>query len=1372
MPILGSLASGAIGTVGLAQQAMLAFLKASTAISGSSFVLQQTVSGPAEAILGGTNNSIYGQSSFAADGDYLVTGAGWTNEVLVWNLSDGSLHMTIPAPSPPPQTNGYGWQIDIHGDYFITGNGGTGGGYTTIHNVSTGALITTITGAGRNVAINENYAVGCALGGFDKGSGAGKIKIFELATSTLTTLSDPNYDSTAYFGGGVQQMDISGNNLILAPNNGSLITVHDIPTALSNGNLNTTSLTINPTVTFFTSLTAEGNYLALGWTSDVDKRIFVYDLTTGTLLHTLAAPIGAVATFGETVDIKGNYLVAGNRAWEGGPAAVYDLTTGTLLQTFTETDATDISTWLNPSIGALFGSAVAITDSKTIIGSNSGGESANSWLGAFLIYSNPGQAAPAAGPAAGPADWSNATLAYTLDNPNPYGTSQDDYFANVAISSTYAIIGAQNEMLNESEAYSGIAYIFDPSDGSLVYTLQNPNPDMQSLGDLFGVATAISDTHAIVGAYGENDANGDNSGIAYIFDLSDGSLAHTINNPNAYGTVMENGYSNDQFGNSVAISGNYAIVGASYEDDANGVPVYSGNQSGKAYIFKVSDGSLLHTLDNPDAYGDGVQDYFGTAVAISGDYAIVSARLEDDAGGNNSGKAYIFNVTSGSLVYTLDNPNGYGTSEADFFGQSVAMSDTHAIVGAYGEDDAGGTSSGKAYIFDLSDGSLAYTLHNPNQHGTSQNDHFGWSVSISDTHAIVSAFIEEDADGNSSGKVYIYDLSDGSLTNTLDNPNAYGTSEGDSFGSTVSISGSNIIVGAYAEDDAGGTSSGKSYIFSASAPAEESTGWTIDLSNVTYNTEFSLNNQMASYAFGQTLSTDGTKLYVVGQTQNIYAEWITQVFQYSLSTAFDINTASYDNVTFNPSSQDTNPMGIAFNTDGTKMYLVGTNSDLVLQYSLSTPWDVSTASYDNVSISAPGALGLYFKDDGTKMYTIGFVANFTGVRSFSLSTGFDLSTATDDLSTYSSIAVTGGNPFSVALNPDGTKMYILGAGYNESIYRYSLSTAFDVSTATYDNESISLSNELHLMYYMEISRDGTKIYVVGTSPGTGPTNGSSRSVLQFDTGVSASEEESTGWTIDLSNVTYDNVSFGIGNIDGTPYQITFNADGTKMYQLGANTKRVIQYTLSTAFDLSTASTLSGTFDINASGQETSPSALFFSTDGTKMYICGFANATVYQYSLSVAFDISTAIYANQAYDISIQESYPTGIVFNPDGTKMYVCGFGDNIHEYGLTTAFDVSSASFNNVSFSVTNQATQGWGFRFNADGTKMYVVSSRADTVYQYSLATAFDLSSTSYDNVSISVNSQDNDPLDIAFNTDGTKMYVSGSQTDTIYQYSTGL
>ena len=64
--------------------------------------------------------------------------------------------------------------------------------------------------------------------------------------------------------------------------------------------------------------------------------------------------------------------------------------------------------------------------------------------------------------------------------------------------------------------------------------------------------------------------------------------------------------------------------------------------------------------------------------------------IEDDAGGTSSGKAYIFNVTSGALVHTLDNPNAYSTSASDYFGYSVAISGNSAIVGAYGEDDAGG----------------------------------------------------------------------------------------------------------------------------------------------------------------------------------------------------------------------------------------------------------------------------------------------------------------------------------------------------------------------------------------------------------------------------------------------------------------------------------------------------------------------------------------------------------------------------------------------------------------------------------------------------------------------------------------------------------
>ena len=248
------------------------------------------------------------------------------------------------------------------------------------------------------------------------------------------------------------------------------------------------------------------------------------------------------------------------------------------------------------------------------------------------------------------------------------------------------------------------------------------------------------------------------------------------------------------------------------EDDAGGT------DSGKAYIFSTSTGNLLHTLDNPNAYGTSQIDFFGGSVAISESYAIVGAYVEDDAGGTDSGKAYIFDTSTGNLLYTLDNPNAYYTSAGDRFGWSVSISESYAIVGAYLEDDAGGISSGKAYIYSTSTGNLLYTLDNPNAYNTSVGDNFGGSVAISESYAIVGANAEDDAGGTSSGKAYIYSTTTGNLLHIVDNPNAYDTSASDRFGWSVSISESYAIVGAYYENDAGGPSSGKAYIISNLEP--------------------------------------------------------------------------------------------------------------------------------------------------------------------------------------------------------------------------------------------------------------------------------------------------------------------------------------------------------------------------------------------------------------------------------------------------------------------------------------------------------------------------------------------------------------------------
>jgi len=418
-------------------------------------------------------------------------------------------------------------------------------------------------------------------------------------------------------------------------------------------------------------------------------------------------------------------------------------------------------------------------------------------------------------------DWSASTLAYTLDNPNPYGTSLNDRFGySVAVDGDYAIVSAIYED-DAGGGNSGKAYIYNVSTSSLVHTLDNPNDFSSSSEDQFGNSVAISGNYAIVGASREDDVSGSTSGKAYIFDVTTGALVHTLDNPNVYGTSTS-----DYFGISVAISGDYAIVGAYAEDDADG------SASGKAYIFDVTTGALLYTLDNPTAYGTSAGDRFGGAVAISGNYAIVGAEMEDDAVafenddgdeefivGFGSGKAYIFDVTTGALVHTLDNPNAHSNSDDDYFGNSVAISGDYAIVGAYAESDNGGDYSGKAYIFDVTTGALVHTLDNPNPDGSSLGDEFGRFVAISGDYAIVSATGEDESPKTptnyNSGKVYIYNVTSGALVETLDNPNAYDTEVNDRFGRSVAISDGRAIVSAYDEDDAGGTSSGKAYIFTA-----------------------------------------------------------------------------------------------------------------------------------------------------------------------------------------------------------------------------------------------------------------------------------------------------------------------------------------------------------------------------------------------------------------------------------------------------------------------------------------------------------------------------------------------------------------------------
>lgn len=237
----------------------------------------------------------------------------------------------------------------------------------------------------------------------------------------------------------------------------------------------------------------------------------------------------------------------------------------------------------------------------------------------------------------------------------------------------------------------------------------------------------------------------------------------------------------------------------------------------------------------------------------------------------------------------------------------------------------------------------------------------------------------------------------------------------------------------------------------------------------------------------------------------------------------------------------------------------------------------------------------------------------------------------------------------------------------------------------------------------------------------------------------------------------------IASQENAPTDVYFKPDGTAMYVVGQQADSVHQYSLSTAWDITTASFVRTR---SVSAQETNPNGIFFQSDGTRMYIIGSTGDDITQYSLSTAWDISTASTVGTLL-VSARDTQPSGMYISPNGTKLYVVGTAnDNVHEYTLSTPWNVISGATYVQSFAIEDVLPQG--VHFKDDGTKMYIVGSSGDRVYEYTLGTAWDLSTASASWVSYIVSSNDDAPTGVFFKSDGTQMYVIGSTTDTIYSY----
>lgn len=327
--------------------------------------------------------------------------------------------------------------------------------------------------------------------------------------------------------------------------------------------------------------------------------------------------------------------------------------------------------------------------------------------------------------------------------------------------------------------------------GALPAPAQTINEDIKltasdaAVDDRFGISVDMFGTTAIVGANGNEDA-GPLTGSAYLFD--------TITGQELFKLVASNAAAHDRFGGSVAISGTIAIVGA---DNFNGADENS--PPGSAYLFDTTTGQQLFELTAADGALD---DRFGVSVDIFGTTAIVGAYFDDDAG-TNSGSAYLFDTTTGQQLFKL---TASDAAAEDSFGISVSISGTTAIVGAFFDDD-GGHNSGSAYLFDTTTGHQLFKLTASDGAGS---DLFGSSVSISGTTAIVGAFLDDNPGVNNAGSAYLFDTTTGQELLKLTASDAADT---DRFGSSVAISGTTVVIGAWGDDDEG-SDSGSAYLFS------------------------------------------------------------------------------------------------------------------------------------------------------------------------------------------------------------------------------------------------------------------------------------------------------------------------------------------------------------------------------------------------------------------------------------------------------------------------------------------------------------------------------------------------------------------------------
>jgi nucleoside-specific outer membrane channel protein Tsx len=436
--------------------------------------------------------------------------------------------------------------------------------------------------------------------------------------------------------------------------------------------------------------------------------------------------------------------------------------------------------------GSNFGISVAVDGSTAVVGARTNGP--NSSQGAAYVFVESG------------GTWSQQAELTASD-----GATDDQFGQSVAVSGSTIVVGAPQHPFSLAGNGPGKAYVFVENGGTWSQQAELTASD-GAAGDNFGHSVAVSGSTAVVGAAGHTVGSNQGQGASYVFTPSGGTWSQQAE------LTSSDGAANDEFGNSVAVSGNTAVVGAP------GHMIGSNGYQGAAYVF-VQSGTTWSQQAELTSSDGAANDGFGDSVAVSGSTAVVGAPDHGIGLNVDQGAAYVF-AQSGTAWNQQAELTAADGAAGDYLGNSVAVSDSTALAGTWLHTVGSNVEQGAAYVFVPSGGSWSQQAELTAADGA-RHDGFGVSVAVSGSTALAGALNHEVGSNPAQGAAYVFSSSPPGFTLSA-NPSNLSVMQGGQGMSTITIAPANGFDGSVSFS-ASGLPSGVTAAFSPDPATSAST---------------------------------------------------------------------------------------------------------------------------------------------------------------------------------------------------------------------------------------------------------------------------------------------------------------------------------------------------------------------------------------------------------------------------------------------------------------------------------------------------------------------------------------------------------------------